>query len=97
VNLPDDSRKVWIVDVQIRAQLAVVAENEEDAKEIAKKHLAEELAHNLHEASYTARMLDRPLNLMGGLRGPLGGTLPWGVDEDDPRRNWCIEKWLGIW
>jgi len=94
----DDPRKVWIVDVQIKVQMAVVAEDEDDARCVARKHLAGELEHDLHNATYTPRLLNRPLHLIGGLSGPLGGTLPWGVDqEDDPRRNWCIEQWIGMW
>lgn len=93
----DDPRKVWVVDVQIQAQIAVVAENEEDARQVAKQHLADELAHNLHQATFTPRLFTRPSNLMGGLSPPFGGTLPWGVEANDHRRDWSIEKWLGMW
>jgi len=96
-DLTDDPRKVWVVDVQIQAQIVVVAENGEDAQQVAKQHLAGELAHNLHQATYTPRVFTRPNNLLGGLSPPFGGTLPWGVASDDPRRDWSIEKWLGMW
>lgn len=82
------SEKIWLVDVEIKLTMAVVAEDEAAAKKTARDFLEEELRNE----SYTVTL--SPLGEGAVPNKDLAGSLPWGVDESDPRSHWPVERWL---
>ena len=81
-------KKIYLVMVEIRQEVIVVADSKEDAEKVALEHYEEDFDNGNERDVETGVVIeiDKP--------GHFRGTLPWGVDNDHPRRNWPIEKWL---
>jgi hypothetical protein len=68
-------KKMYKVDVELSYEMAVLAENEEEARQIAEENYEEELS-NVSYPGYTfyPRLMKNPKEFEG--------TLPYGTDDD---------------
>jgi len=83
-----DEKKIYLVMVEIHQEMVVVADSKEDAEKVALEHYEEDF-DNGNERDVETGIVSEITE-----PGHFRGTLPWGVDDPDPRRNWPIEKWL---
>lgn len=80
--------KVFMVDVEVRFQIPVVAASKKDAEEIGEAMWEEEMQNGSdydvfgHAVEITAAASDQK------------HTIPYGVDNDHPGRDWDIPRWL---
>lgn len=79
--------KVFMVDVEIHVEIPVVAASKEEAQKIAEDVWEEDF-----------RMGNEPDNVFSSaaeiMKSDDGYTIPYGVDDDHPRRDWSIKQWL---
>jgi len=81
-------KRVYVVTVELTMDLVVVADDEEQAEEVALANYQEEINNGLPPTPMTShpRQLTTPEKF--------AGVLPWGPSRDDPKRDWPVEKWL---
>jgi hypothetical protein len=88
VTAQDKALKVFMVDVDVRFQIPVVAASREEAEEIGEEMWEEDMRNgsdfdvSSHATQVTSDSSD------------YRHTIPYGVDNDHPRRDWTIKQWL---
>jgi len=83
-----DERKVFLVDVEISFPMAVVASSKEEARTIAEENYKEDMEEVCDFGIYASP------RLMAKCPEEFHGVIPWGPDNDDPRRDWTVDQWL---
>lgn len=80
-------RKVYIVNVSLEFDMAVVATDPEEAREVAEENFEEELQNVRYETCFHPRVVDKcPKDFQE--------VLPWGPANSDPRRDWTCKQWF---
>ena len=81
-------KKVFCVTVEITREVLVVADDWEKAKEIAMEHYEEDYANGNERDAYAAHATE-----IAAPDKDSKDVIPWGVPDDDPKRDWTIEQW----
>jgi len=81
-------KKIYFVTVEIRQEIVVAADSKREAEQVAFDHYEEDFDLGNERDVEIGIVVE--VNAPGDFRG----TLPWGVENSDPRRDWPIERWL---
>ena len=82
--------KVWNVEVAITVQMPVVANTKKEAEALALEFYQEAIDSGQDpdiDCTYAQEITKANV-------GDLAGSLPWGPDDDDEKRDWPISRWL---
>jgi len=83
-----DEKQIYGVAVTVKLHMCVVANSREEAHEIALQHFPEELDNEIYSAvAVSATQLNECPDVFKL-------TIPWGVTDDDPRRDWFVDRWF---
>lgn len=82
-------KTVYVVTVEITQEVLVVADDWEKAKEIAMENYEEDFENGNERDAHAAYATE-----IYAVNKEFKGTIPWGVSDDDPRRDWTVEQWL---
>jgi hypothetical protein len=85
----NETLKVFLVEVEIRQEVVVVAASKKEAETLAAEIYEEdyENGNERDDPSCSAYQIAKV--------GPEHKhTIPWGVSDDDKRRDWTIPEWL---
>ena len=82
-------KKIYAVDVEVRLTMLVAAESEEAANELGVTHYKEDIKNDgdPYAVEFSSRLLK-------SCPATARGVSPWGIGEDDPRRNWTLQQWF---
>ena len=88
-----DELKPYFVDVHLTVRVPVVAKSVDDACQVARDHVEDEVesGYGIDEAIDDAMAV---LVTEANTAAKVLGTIPWGVCDQDPRRDWDFKKWL---
>jgi len=75
-----------VYEVEVTVKMYVVASSDADAEEIAEENVEEEIGNGI--AEFFPRVVTTTDECGDA------DMLPWGVDDDDPRRDWTVRQWL---
>lgn len=85
-----ENRKPYFVEVEIKVRVPVVADSRAEAEALGREYVSEEI-----EAGYgIEECIEDACATEATEKTPNIGALPWGVPDDDPRRNWTMKQWL---
>lgn len=87
--MAEEKLKPYFVEVELRVRVPVVAKSEEDACAVGRDHAEEEINNGYFEDAIT---FASAVPITPGMDGQ--DFLAYGVDDDHPRRDWPIKKWL---
>lgn len=80
--------KVYMVDVEVTFQIPVIAASKKDAEEIGEAAWEEDMQNGSDYDVYGHA------TEIASISDDNKHTLPYGVDDDHPRRDWTIKQWL---
>ena len=81
-------KAVFCVTVEITQEVLVVADDWEKAKEIAFEHYEEDFKNGNERDAHAAYATE-----IVKVNKEFRGVIPWGLPDDDPRRDWTAEEW----
>lgn len=85
-----EKRKPYLVDVHLIVQVPVVAESEDEARKVARCYVEDEIDNGMGiEESVDYADVRAPT-----LQHKEIDMIPWGVCDQDERRDWTIKQWL---
>lgn len=84
-------KQLHFVVCSVETRMAVIAESAREAQQVAREHFEEEIQNGL--ISIEVGNVERA-NSVYDIPTEWEYSLPYGVPENDNRRNWTCRKWI---